>query len=939
MRETHPSIAGAMQHNAVRGGKRAGWARFPSQLAAGGLLLALSCPAAAREWFVSTAGSDDAGNGSESKPYRTVQYAVDRATAGDTITVRGPSSNRTYNECDVRLRQKLVLRSYPGERAHIHCDMNTPDSVTVQIDPGASGSRLSGLEISGGMYYGVMLQTGWWQDATGNEKGPTGVVLEDLLIHDTGRDGIKITPKSDNAVIRRVEIHHTGAIYPPGTSLDDKNADGIDNVNGSGMVVEDSYIHHTATTGVYFKGGAADVVIQRNRIEEAGQAGILVGFDTSVEFFDLRANPNYYEAIRGTVRNNYVKGTAYAGIGLYAAKDAVVANNTIVDAAREGHAALYFGIPLQDWDPEAGRPPSVNPKLFNNLVHGSAGRCLDVRHLDIPDDPALRNLQGLRGSTGSDYNAYADDCRFYDGRPGSALTNATLEQWRSATGADIHSLSGSFPVDAKGQPAAGSPVIHAGNPEIPVHDDISGEARDGRPSIGAWQRAAGALSVATAATGGMAAAPPAQAAETLAQAAPVWPWMLLLAIPLALLLGALYLMHKRNVTGWLLAYLRQDWRAPVPAGTTRHLLFCFVDHYEPGWGKPGYLQECARVARWRRDLPRLCARHRDADGRSPVHSFFFPGEEYRPEHLDSLVELCRMGLGEIEIHLHHDDDTEAGLRQKLSRFTRLLADRHDALPRDPVTGQPRWSFIHGNWALDNSHPSGRHCGVDNELIVLREEGCYADFTYPAAPDPCQTRIINRIYRAKDDPLRPKSHDRGERVRVGGGTEGDLVLIQGPLGLRWDSRKFGILPRIENADIRASSPPTPTRIDAWVETGIHVQGRPEWTVVKVHTHGAEDEDMETLLGSAMDQAYDYLERHYNDGHQWKLHYVSARETYNIVRAAEDGLSGDPGQYRDYEIPRPAYQPRASASAAATEVESAGVEAAAIEAEIEGATAAP
>src|SRR5690606_26860810 len=229
-------------------------------------------------------------------------------------------------------------------------------------------------------------------------------------------------------------------------------------------------------------------------------------------------------------------------------------------------------------------------------------------------------------------------------------------------------------------------------------------------------------------------------------------------------------------------------------------------------------------------------------------TFFYPEEEYREEHLDALVELCRLGLGEIEIHLHHDNDTAENLRTTLSRFTELLASRHDALPRDPVTGQPRWAFIHGNWALDNSHPSGRHCGVDNELIVLREEGCYADFTFPAAPDPCQTRTINRIYRAKDDPIAPKSHDRGTRVRVGGGgdAEGDLLLIQGPLGLRWDSRKFGVLPRIENSDVRAVSPPTPRRIDAWVGTGIHVKGRPEWIVVKVHTHGAEDADMDTLL---------------------------------------------------------------------------------------------
>lgn len=264
-----------------------------------------------------------------------------------------------------------------------------------------------------------------------------------------------------------------------------------------------------------------------------------------------------------------------------------------------------------------------------------------------------------------------------------------------------------------------------------------------------------------------------------------------------------------------------------------------------------------------------------------------------------------MGLGEIDIHLHHHDDTEAGLREKLRRFTRTLVDRHDALPVDPKTGQIRWSFIHGNWALDNARPDGIACGVNNELIVLREEGCYADYTLPAAPDPCQTRTINQIYYATDDPHKPKSHDTGERVRVGGKAVGDLMIIQGPLGLMWHSRKFGLIPRIENADIRTSSPPSPKRVDEWIRTGVHVQGRPEWIFVKIHTHGTQERDMDTLLGAPMRRAYEHLQRQYNDGRDWKLHYVSAREMYNIVKAAEAGEPGEPGQYRDYEIPRPAF----------------------------------
>lgn len=900
----------------------------------------LAPPALAEEWFVSTTGSDTTGDGRLQSPFRTIKHLLAQnegiARAGDTIVLRGPQGDNTYNECDVRLRVPLTLQSYPGERAHVHCDIHTPDSVTIQIDPGASGSTLRNLEISGGGVYGVMMQTNWSQGDVEGNTGASNILLEDLLIRDTGRDGIKITPKSNNVTVRRTEIRNTGAIYPPGTPTDDMNADGIDNVNGSSMVVEDSWIHGIATTGLYFKGGAADVVIQRNRIENTGVAGILVGFDTSPEYFDIHKNPRYYESIRGIVRNNVVRNTAYAGIGLYAAKDAVVANNTIIDAGRVGHAALYFGISFQDWGSHAGRPPSVNPRLVNNLVRMQGGHCIEIRQ-----SAELGGLQGLEGSPGSNWNGFEDaGCRFMDHRGGAGLLQVSagsLPQWRRATGSDTDSLLAGFPLDDDGKPLAGSPAVGAGTIVADVSDDIEGGKRTPPYNMGAFQ------SVAPVAAGAVSVAPVPADARDVAAGSPLpalatfagrlsdkqrrWlsslPWLAALAFVFGAMAYAVILIHKRNVTGWLWAYLRQDWREPVAAGTTRHLLFCFVDHYEPAWQSPGLAVERARVARWSHDLPVLCGGHRDSDGRPPVHTFFYPEEEYRPEHIDALVDLCRQGLGEIEIHLHHDDDTEAGLREKLSGFTDLLARRHDALPRDPFSGQPRWAFIHGNWALDNSHPSGRHCGVSNELAILREQGCYADFTLPAAPDPCQTRTINSIYYATGDPTRTKSHDTGVRVRTGGVAEGDLMIIQGPLGLRWKDRKFGIFPRIENADVRAGCPPTRERIDGWVKAGIHVVGRPEWIIVKVHTHGAEEGDMDTLLGSAMDDAYTYMESRYNDGGHWKLHYVSARETYNIIKAAEFGLSGDPGGYRDFDIPRPAYgvnhgqETRTQAGAADTE----------------------
>ncbi|WP_114238532.1 hypothetical protein [Dyella sp. C9] len=387
-------------------------------------------------------------------------------------------------------------------------------------------------------------------------------------------------------------------------------------------------------------------------------------------------------------------------------------------------------------------------------------------------------------------------------------------------------------------------------------------------------------------------------------------------IVLLLLAGAGLVLRRvirsRNMHLWLGSYLRR--RIARPEQGPIHVMFCFVDHFEPAWGRVDLETQRTRVDRWCHDYRLLAGAHRDADGRPPQHTFFYPEEEYLEEHLDKLASLCADGFGEIEIHLHHDNDTEANFRATIQRFNELLHARHGALSRDPDSGELRFGFIHGNWCLDNSRADGRWCGLNNELVLLRELGCYADFTLPSAPSDTQTHIINTIYYATDDPLRPKSHDRGVPVRVGGSPSGDLMIVQGPLGLNWHDRRHGLIPRIENADVRVSCPPHAHRVDAWIRTAVQVEGRPDWIFVKIHTHGTQERDMDTLLGEPMHVMHEYLERRYNDGQRYVLHYVTSRELYNIVKAAEAGKRGNPNHWRDYLLPPPPLATAAARSAA-------------------------
>jgi hypothetical protein len=230
--------------------------------------------------------------------------------------------------------------------------------------------------------------------------------------------------------------------------------------------------------------------------------------------------------------------------------------------------------------------------------------------------------------------------------------------------------------------------------------------------------------------------------------------------------------------------------------------------------------------------------------------------------------------------------------------TTSICSSTTATSRAIPDGRARYAFIHGNWCLANARSDGRWCGVAEELPLLFETGCYADFTFPAAPDESQPAIVNQIYWPEGDLARRRAYDQvGRGARVGERLDDRLLMIEGPLAFAIKPGRFP-KPRIENAAVTADDPATPSRLRTWTRMRIGVAGRPEWVFVKVHTHGAPEKQAASLLGEGGRMLHEELTTRYNDGARWRLHYVTAREMYNVAAAAMDGKSGDPNEYRDY-----------------------------------------
>ena len=335
-------------------------------------------------------------------------------------------------------------------------------------------------------------------------------------------------------------------------------------------------------------------------------------------------------------------------------------------------------------------------------------------------------------------------------------------------------------------------------------------------------------------------------------------------------------------------------------GPIRHIFVAICDHFDP---HPP-MSTWESVVRWRDEYPPLVAPFRDAEGRSPRHTFFYPMEMYQERDLHLLLDLCGRSGSEIEVQLHHDGDTEETLRAQLrTAIDRLVG--HGCLAVDG-DGRTRFGFVHGNWALANCRPDGRWCGVPTELGLLRALGCYADFTFPSAPSRTQPRSVNRIGYATEcgspaalDRLTPAAAGRTGAWRR---REDSLLLVEGPLAPDWSNRKWGMLPRIENSDLTGVHPPSPARARRWVAQRIHVEGRPDHVFVKLHTHGADTPNLDTMLGEPIAAMHRFLTTTLVEETGAALHYVTAREMVNVIHALEDELTSPPSEWFDYWLKR-------------------------------------
>ncbi len=381
-----------------------------------------------------------------------------------------------------------------------------------------------------------------------------------------------------------------------------------------------------------------------------------------------------------------------------------------------------------------------------------------------------------------------------------------------------------------------------------------------------------------------------------------------------------------------LAYARKvfpsaTWRAlKSPAAGPVHMMIALADHFEPaidpedGRKRVARSEQERRLEWWTREYPKVIDGWRDNDGRPLVHTYFYPAEQYDEGLLEMLADHCHAGWGEVEVHLHHGTshpDTAENTRRVLTEYRDRLAFRHRCLALEEGSTRPGYAFVHGNFALANS-ASGQFCGVDSEMQILAETGCYADLTMPSGfLHPAQIEKINSVYECALPLDQAAPHHEGHDLVAGRAPATFPLMIQGPLVTDFRRSIRSARPVLENGGITGANPPTINRLTLWRQAQIRVLGRPDWLFIKLYCHGMNPTQKDAVIG---DSFHNFLSALVGgaSARSEMLHFVTAREMANILLAACDGREGNPGDYRDYRFKKIADVPLAAAKSSSVSV---------------------
>ncbi len=368
-------------------------------------ILLFALPVVGADYYVSTEGNDDTGNGSIDNPWRTPAYGASQLTsAGDTLYIRAGTYNvtgATWNTSTIYPRAngtsaaRITIRNYPDE--------------TVTLDGGSAPTN--GIIGIGGYDYitikGLIIK--------GQVKLMYGdhAILEDCDVSvggdsytgDTGFGDVIFLAETTGSIIRNCRIHDNTV-----QREDRLNSPLIMEYSTTDLTIEYCDIYNSVGCGIRFKDNPENVTVRYCHIYGNYYSGI--AGPSQSQGYDMYV---YQNVIRGNNTNSGDEHYPEHGgvrINVYIDRSYIY-NNTFYD---NGFSDLTV-INTTGVD---------NINFFNNISY-----LPNTRHiaLQYTVTPAVLDY--------SDYNCFYND-QDYESQ-NSLITSLTA--WGSATSLDANSVT------------------------------------------------------------------------------------------------------------------------------------------------------------------------------------------------------------------------------------------------------------------------------------------------------------------------------------------------------------------------------------------------------------------------------------------------------------------------------------------------------------------
>jgi hypothetical protein len=325
-----------------------------AQLLAAGLALAAGARTSAvpfdgltptRAIYVTTGSGS--GDGTQRKPFQSIQQAVDSAKPGTIIYLQPGIYNETVKiprGASGTEKAPVWLVSQGGRGAAQIVGVTKTKPVIQGL--GVRNYVIKDLTVSGG-YDGIQFS----QSGRDFSSLVSNIVIQGNTIKNVLHDGLKIG-QADN-------------VYVGGNTIDGvRDEEGIDFVAVTNAVIERNEVSHDGSTAaaIFAKGGSTHIKILGNYVHDVTGDGISVGGWTDATSF----KPGFtgYEAKDVTVAGNRIENVGKRPVSVRGASDVTITGNYLKASARYG-TAVY----VSTGNPKVSRiARSSDVRVANNVL-------------------------------------------------------------------------------------------------------------------------------------------------------------------------------------------------------------------------------------------------------------------------------------------------------------------------------------------------------------------------------------------------------------------------------------------------------------------------------------------------------------------------------------------------------------------------------------------